>query len=188
MKILCIGDSLTYGYDVPLAQRWTSIVAKQLGVTIANEGICGDTTSGMTYRLDFLHLSQYNAFFLMGGSNDVLTEVPLDDITARLGAMVQTLQQEGMPLFLGIPPLTQPESVYYGWQKSSDVACHNDMLREIGAFVRLVCKEKGCYPIDCNEALQDDSDLYADGVHPNVQGYAKLAELIGTAFQQVLQL
>ena len=102
--------------------------------------------------------------------------------------MVQTLQQEGMPLFLGIPPLTQPESAYYGWQKSSDVACHNDMLREIGAFVRLVCKEKGCYPIDCNEALQDDSDLYADGVHPNVQGYAKLAELIGTAFQQVLQL
>ena len=54
--------------------------------------------------------------------------------------------------------------------------------------MRLVCKEKGCYPIDCNEALQDDSDLYADGVHPNVQGYAKLAELIGTAFQQVLQL
>lgn len=188
MKILCIGDSLTYGYDVPVGQRWTSIVARNLGVTIVNEGICGDTTQGMAYRLEFLKLSEYDAFFFMGGSNDVLMDTPLDEITARIKHIVGILAHEGKPLFIGIPPVTQPESAYYGWQQASDVARHNDMLQEIGAFVQLLCKETGAHPIDYNEALQHDGSLYADGVHPNVAGYAKIAALVQDAFQSVLSL
>lgn len=188
MNILCIGDSLTYGYDVPLSQRWTNIVAKTLGVMITNEGICGDTTKGMAYRLDFLDLHKYDAFFLMGGSNDVLTDVPLAEITAQLTALTERFKATQKPVFLGIPPVTMPESAYYGWQAKADVQRHNTTLQELGVYIRLLAKEKGCYLIDCNEALQEDSSLYADGVHPNAAGYAKIAALVGKTFSPILSI
>ena len=28
MKLLCIGDSITFGYELPESERWTSLLAK----------------------------------------------------------------------------------------------------------------------------------------------------------------
>ena len=50
-KILCIGDSLTYGYGVSRGQRWTTLAAEKSGWTLTNHGVCGDTTGGMLVRM-----------------------------------------------------------------------------------------------------------------------------------------
>ena len=47
MKLICIGDSLTFGYGVRPSQRWTRLCAQETGGEIVNEGISGDTTGGM---------------------------------------------------------------------------------------------------------------------------------------------
>ena len=51
MKLICIGDSLTFGYGVRPSQRWTRLCAQETGWEIVNEGISGDTTGGMLVRL-----------------------------------------------------------------------------------------------------------------------------------------
>ena len=51
MDMICIGDSLTYGYGVRRAQCWTELASEMSGWTLVNHGICGDTTGGMLVRM-----------------------------------------------------------------------------------------------------------------------------------------
>ena len=51
MKLICLGDSLTFGYGVRASQRWTHLCAQHTGWKIVNEGVSGDTTGGMLARL-----------------------------------------------------------------------------------------------------------------------------------------
>ena len=51
MRLICIGDSLTFGYGVHLSQRWTRLCAQETGWELVNEGINGDTTGGMLARM-----------------------------------------------------------------------------------------------------------------------------------------
>ena len=43
--IICLGDSLTYGYGVRRAQCWTELAAEMSGWNVINRGICGDTSA-----------------------------------------------------------------------------------------------------------------------------------------------
>jgi len=46
LSIVCIGDSLTFGYGVNKSENWVSLVATRVKEKIINKGIPGDTTSG----------------------------------------------------------------------------------------------------------------------------------------------
>lgn len=59
MKLICIGDSLTFGYGVRPSQRWTRLCAQETGWEIVNKGISGDTTGGMLVRLRAAGGSRY---------------------------------------------------------------------------------------------------------------------------------
>lgn len=194
MKILCLGDSLTYGYDVPLAQRWTTRVATELGVTLQNEGVCGDTTSGMAYRLSFLPVAAYDAFFLMGGANDVLMDCDPDEMKANLAAMAATMGQTKKPVCLGIFPTMTPDSARFGWQRAGDVERHNQVIRDLGIFVERLCRERGYYivpfasVVNPEEETRSSRPLYADGVHPTALGYERFAAVASRVFKTALSL
>ena len=47
MKIVCLGDSLTYGFMVRRSKIWTKLSEDKTGFEIINEGISGDTSGGM---------------------------------------------------------------------------------------------------------------------------------------------
>lgn len=67
MKIVCLGDSLTYGYGVPRRDCWVSLAAEATGHTLVNRGINGDTTGGMLARFGRDVLSeQPDRVLLMG--------------------------------------------------------------------------------------------------------------------------
>lgn len=121
MKLLCLGDSLTYGFDVRPDQSWTALVSAKSHIHIDNEGQCGDTTMGMVYRLHQFDLGRYDAFFIMGGSNDILLDGNLAEICQNIRNIVTTFKAQGKPVYLGIPPLTTMESAMYGWQNARDV-------------------------------------------------------------------
>ena len=51
MKIICMGDSITYGHGLSdLSQRWSDLVSTRTGHTLVNRGVSGDTTGGMLAR------------------------------------------------------------------------------------------------------------------------------------------
>ena len=134
----------------------------------------------MDFRLHQFDLSRYDAFFIMGGSNDILLGGELEKICQNMRTIVTTFKEQGKPVYLGIPPLTKMESAMYGWQNASDVEKHNDGLRQYRQWLLSYGKETECIVIDFYEALlkaerRTGRNLYADGVHPNAEGYAVLA-------------
>lgn len=181
MKLFCLGDSLTYGYDVPQKDKWTTLVSERSTVKIDNRGQCGDTTAGMVFRLHQIDLVGYDAFFIMGGSNDILLDKDFSFVCRNIESMVSLLKSQEEPVYIGIPPLTKPESAYYGWQDAGDVNRHNEILRRYRQWLLDYSANTGCAAIDFYQALQDGEEtsgknLYADGVHPNAEGYAVFAQ------------
>ena len=169
MNLLCIGDSVTYGYDVAPQNRWTYILANRTGMQVCNEGLCGDTTAGMLQRMQAMNLMAYDAVFVMGGSNDILQD------------MMQQITDAGKPLFVGIPLLKKKESAFFGWQRLEDVKRHNDVLQAYRQWIFTQCQASGAVPIDFHKRILDaeaagKTSYYADGVHPNEAGYAIMAE------------
>ena len=72
-KLICLGDSLTFGLRVPQSQTWPRLV-QETGVEVINLGICGDTTGGMLSRLQTVlreHGTTQAYVLIMGGSNDI---------------------------------------------------------------------------------------------------------------------
>ena len=175
MHLLCLGDSLTYGYDVPPEKGWVNLLSDSLKWEVDNRGLCGDTTWGMLTRLRRLALSGYDAFFLMGGSNDILEDIPVREIQANITAMIRLLQKQHKPVYLGIPPCTRQESTDYGWQAREDVDRHNDILSDYRIWLLQQCQTEDLHPIDFYTVLQK-SPHYADGVHPDEPGYRLLAD------------
>lgn len=183
MKLLCLGDSLTYGYDVRPAERWTALVAAKGEIQIDNKGQCGDTTAGMVFRLHQLDLIGYDAFFIMGGSNDILLDREFSSICRNIEALVSRLKGTDKPIYLGIPPLTKLESAYYGWQEMADVDRHNAVLRQYRQWILNYGSREGCTIIDFFRILEEaeqagGQSLYSDGVHPSADGYALFAEAV----------
>ena len=39
IKLLCIGDSLTFGYETDISKKWTSLLEKELNLEVINFGI-----------------------------------------------------------------------------------------------------------------------------------------------------
>ena len=69
MKIICMGDSITYGFGLPdLSKRWSDLVSARTGHTLINRGISGDTTGGMLARCQTQVFNQApDAMVLLGG-------------------------------------------------------------------------------------------------------------------------
>ena len=53
MEIICFGDSITRGYDVPYGQGWVEICDASIeGVHFTNYGEDGCSVQGMIYNID----------------------------------------------------------------------------------------------------------------------------------------
>lgn len=75
MKIVCIGDSLTEGYQMDLSKRWTDVLQEKLDIEIINSGICGDTTGGMLARFKEMVIDHKPTHvIIMGGPMTCLLE------------------------------------------------------------------------------------------------------------------
>jgi acyl-CoA thioesterase-1 len=190
MKLVCIGDSLTYGYDVPPGRGWVSLLARELRMRILNRGACGDTTAGMRLRFSRDVLDERPDWVcIMGGSNDILLDITSNATRANIAAMVRQARQADIGVILGIPPLTRPESCWYGWQAAADVVRHNDSITAYRQWILEQFPQPDIGHIDfyeafCQAGQEVGSQLYADGIHPNERGYELFARTAAVVLRQ----
>ena len=98
VKIVCLGDSLTAGYQLPADAAFPVVLEKALraagkNVEVANAGVSGDTSSGGLERLDWSVPDGTDIVILELGANDMLrgidpklTQTSLNTIMARLNS------------------------------------------------------------------------------------------------------
>lgn len=111
--LLILGDSLSAGYRLPVAQAWPTLLANQWqqqpgAPTVINASISGDTAAQGLARLPTL-LAQHKPRWVLIelGANDGLRGFPAQDVQRDLGKIITLVQQAGArPLLMQIriPP------------------------------------------------------------------------------------
>ena len=186
MDILCIGDSLTYGYNVPTEQNWLAVAAVTAGLTLANYGVCGETTAGMKDRLTvLLPTISENAIFLMGGTNDLLMRLTAISAWNNLQSMAMMIRQAGKQVLWGISPLTTTASVIAGWQSAVQVEKTNAAIKELRGHILTGVMHRREICVDFYRLLQGQPRLYEDGIHPNSEGYAVMGKAAVVAWRSL---
>lgn len=70
-KIVCLGDSLTYGFPYGPGVSWVAYVSRICGLSLSNAGVNGNTMEDMAARFDRDVLAKKPAtVVILGGSND----------------------------------------------------------------------------------------------------------------------
>ena len=183
-KLLCLGDSITYGYGVRRRSVWPSLVAERMGLSIVNAGIPGDTTGGMLARLDReLRTHAPDAILLMGGVNDMLLEGTDLHARSNMFAMLQHVMSAKVTPLIGVC-IEISEHVDASWLNlvsfdslSHCAASYADWLRRLGVTFRLPVVD---FRADFHDAIQKNphATWFVDGIHPSEIGHRIMADTL----------
>ena len=179
MKLICLGDSLTFGFGVRQSERWTSLLEADTGWEVINLGINGDTTDGMLKRLHVDVISRMapgpTHVFVMGGSNDIGMSASDERARKNIAAIAKTLISEGARPIIGIPML--PDLSRFPMIPRSFLDCIIGYAKWLMEF----SLESGLKYIDFGADFltpqgEARSELYMDGVHPSAEGHRIMAD------------
>ena len=172
MKILCIGDSNTYGYDprsyfgsrYPEEVRWTDNLNN---CEVINCGLNGRTVPREHARfVGQIRLHDPDLIVVMLGTNDLLSGLTAEEITDRMDGFLDSISDTGKPVMLIAPPVLQ----YGEWVLDDDII---DESQDLGEMYRALADRKGCRFADAGKW---DIDMTFDGVHFSEEGHAAFAE------------
>ena len=186
--IICLGDSLTYGYGVRRAQCWTELAAEMSGWNVVNRGICGDTTGGMLVRLREIlreEIGERNerCFLLMGGCNDIFFSGSSTGARENMAAMAHQLFAEGEMPLIAVGPGIADGSYPSMWSDLVDFPEAGKVIRQYYEWLERFCSSFGVRMIDFRGDFRDRegnirTELYLDGLHLNPEGHRVMAERV----------
>lgn len=172
-KILCIGDSLTYGYGLAKNKSWVSLLGNCLDIEVINKGINGDTTPSMLNRL-YENLIKYkpSITFIMGGTNDLLCGRKISNIVDNIEEMILEALSNNSNVVIGIPPIIIQEMAEELFMPSQLYDYCFSSLPKLRTSLIKVCKKHHIKYIDFyNLSLRNiDKNIFIDGIHLNSLG------------------
>lgn len=188
VKIVCIGDSLTEGYQIPAGSCWPSLLNQESAYEVVNSGICGDTTCGMLARFhEMVILHKPNYVIIMGGTNDIWFNTPDQQIIGNILAMTRLARHYKIQSIIGIPtPYYLPEP---GEGKHFFMNLKGMYLR-LGEYIQTLKQ----FALDDNQPIIDfslhmNAGLFLeDGLHPNKEGHQKMAEVAKNSLFPILSI
>lgn len=113
MRILCFGDSNTYGYDprgffgdrYHAEDCWVDLLAEQTGWEVINLGINGREIPRNPYALRLLEeYAPVDIFLVMLGTNDLLQGASAKEAAARMEAFLTQMLPHCRQILLVAPP------------------------------------------------------------------------------------
>ncbi len=172
VKIVCLGDSITYGFPFGPAYSWVQMLSGNIEGEIINRGINGNTTTEMLERFDRHVLKNHPTHvIIMGGINDVLLRESFDRIIWNLRAMIEKARENDIQVILGIPTVVdEPE--------------FERLIERIRVWMKDYARQNNIEIIDFAQAFYDSNGhmrtelLLADGGHPTEKGYQAMFEVI----------
>ena len=178
MKVLCYGDSNTYGYDprgyfgdrYPKESRWVDILMQKSKWQIQNESQNGREIpiSPFQYQRAGEQLAQSppDIFAIMLGTNDLLRGYSAVEACSRMEAFLRYIQPRcGQLLLIAPPPMKRG-----AWVTEESLIAESVKLAE--AYQALSQK----LDIAFVNAGQWNVDLTFDGVHFTEEGHRAFAE------------
>jgi acyl-CoA thioesterase-1 len=169
VRLVAFGDSLTYGTGSAQGGGYVTDLEKDLGISIENLGVPGDTTADALQRLDAALAAEPDVVILLLGGNDYLQGVPLQETAAHLSEIIEGFQAAGARvLLLGI------------------TAGPGDATGR-AFFAALAEKHKVAYVPDVLAGVSGVPALMSDLLHPNDAGYALVAQKVEPELRKLLR-
>ena len=175
MKILCFGDSNTYGYDprgffgerYGAEERWVDLLARQTGHDCINAGANGREIPRNPYALRLLtEHAPVDVFLVMLGTNDVLQGASAKEAAARMDAFLHPL----LPHYNSILLVSPPPLKRGAWVPTDELVAASIQLAE---EYKLLAEKLNMPFVDTRHW---NIDLTFDGVHFTEEGHHAFAE------------
>ncbi|GAB6180292.1 hypothetical protein JCM14036_16110 [Desulfotomaculum defluvii] len=189
-KIVCLGDSITYGYPDGPDFSWVTKVVHKTGYQMLNRGINGETTGQMLSRLQIDVITEKPSYLIFaGGHNDSWQQVPLQRVRHNIQQVVEGVLHQGIcPILVSPSPLNIEQLLqsYEGTRR--DAEDYHENLSQIRQWIYQYAREKEIFTLDFYTPLlltskdQGDPRYLLDGGHPTHEGYSILGE---AAIQQL---
>ena len=171
--VLAIGDSVTHGVGARSGADYPSQLAAISGWRVHNFGVSGDTSAGVRNRIAAaLEQVRPQLVILEIGGNDFLRREPADKVKQNIRATIVRVKEEGIPLLLVATPQFSPLGAAIG------------ALSDAPLYAELAQEENVAIVADVFAAVLSDNDLKSDPIHPNAEGYRRLAAGIAMALQR----
>lgn len=211
-RIICFGDSNTYGYDPRNGgrydedTRWPKLLQKKLGDgyevfeegqngrTIANEDPWeGGTKCGMDYVLPMLESKKpVDLLIIMLGSNDLKKKfsLPAADIAGSLMTMLTKIKGY-CKYFIGIPDMQililSPPALSEPLSESYFAEFFDpdtvERSKELAKWFGTVAKQFECHFLDATHMICAGD---VDHLHLSPEGHAKMSEIVYEKVKEIL--
>ena len=179
MKILCFGDSNTYGYDprsylgdqYPAEHRWVDLLAEKLGCEAVNAGQNGreiPVWTGALQNFERLLASQepVDLLLVMLGVNDLLQGNSVAAVTQRMEFFLEKIPLEPSKILLIAPPRIQAGTWVTAPQLIADCLQLNTAYSAIAEKLGVRFADSANWEIE----------MTFDGVHFTEEGHRTFAE------------
>jgi acyl-CoA thioesterase-1 len=167
--LVVLGDSLTAGFGVAADEAYPARLQERLrregyDYRVINAGVSGDTTAGGLRRVDWVLRTKPAIVIVALGANDGLRGQPVAAMRDNLTRIVERLQAAGARVLVAgmrVPP-------NYG----------DAYAREFAAVFPAVARRTGVplAPFLLDGVAAVAALNQADGIHPNAQGHAVMAD------------
>jgi acyl-CoA thioesterase-1 len=185
LKLVCMGDSLTFGFKMTRKNSWPQIVGENLKIDVKNKGICGDTTAGMLSRFGREVVEEKPEYVLiMGGSNDLASQLPDAVIYSNLATMVYQAYHYRIHPIIGVPIPIIPSMMGQDFNLAGDPGKINKRIVLLRNWIMYFGHKQQTETIDFFEDFYDlvnkkgREDLYIDGIHPTIEGNKRMAQRV----------
>ena len=188
MKIVCYGDSNTYGYDgdemfggrFPEGRRWPDLLGQMLGCETVNCGLNGRRVPRFrrSTEADAALLQRCGdgaVVIVMLGTNDILAEAEAEDTAEHMRRFLEELRK-AMPqstLLLAAPPAVTDFGEGF-------ILCSE----ALAAAYERVAEESGVFFVDTSPW---QIPMGGDGVHFSEQGHRLFALKMGQTLRALLR-
>jgi lysophospholipase L1-like esterase len=192
--IVCLGDSTTAGTPLfkspieappdgegdPKSQFTYWLQQAHPGWRLLNRGVNGERSDEIAARFDRDVLAHDpRVVVIIAGVNDVYQGKAIDHVTTQLATMYARAQAAGIAIVAGtIVPY------------NTATAEQNGKMRAINSWI---CETAGIRAVDTRAAVADPADpdklrASPDGLHPDIDGYRRMAEALAPAVDAALAL
>jgi len=168
--IICFGNSLTAGQGANRYEAYPAVLSELLGKDVINAGRSGETTKDALKRLEEDVLNQNPRLAIVEfGANDAFEHIPLKTTISNLDKIITDIQEKGSMVVL-----VSVKMALFA----------DDYTREY----RELAEQKGALFIpNMLKGVLADSRLKSDTIHPNANGYRKIAERIYKEIKHLLK-
>jgi acyl-CoA thioesterase-1 len=178
-KIVALGDSLTAGLGLHEQQAYPALLQKKIDADgyafdVVNAGVSGDTTAGGLRRLEWALEGDVRVLIVALGANDGLRGLTVAQMKKNLSEIIeQAREQEIVVILAGMeaPPNYGPEYTTAFRQAYQDIAREQD----VPLIPFLLANVAGRSNLN-----------QGDGIHPNPEGAAIMAETVWRVLRPVL--